>query len=140
MSTATHPWPTSARSPSSHPNACYARGVLHVALHIALPVLIAALLYRPRWQRAALIMGATLLVDLDHLLAVPVYDPERCSIGFHPLHGLAAIALYAALFVLTLALGRRLATPAARSVASALSLVGLGLLLHMALDWGDCLL
>ena len=31
-------------------------------------------------------MMATMLVDLDHLFADPIYDPDRCSIGFHPLH------------------------------------------------------
>ncbi len=35
-----------------------------------------------------------MLVDIDHLLATPVYDPNRCSIGFHPLHGFYPIALY----------------------------------------------
>ena len=29
---------------------------------------------------------ATMLVDLDHLLATPLYNPDRCSLGFHPLH------------------------------------------------------
>jgi len=114
--------------------------MLHVALHVALPVLVAALLYRPRWPSAALILIATLLIDLDHLLADPIYDPERCSIGFHPLHSLPAVALYAALFALPLVLGRRVSTPGARATARVLGLVGLGLLLHMALDWGDCLL
>jgi len=40
-------------------------------------------------------MVATILVDLDHLLATPIFDPERCSIGFHPLHSIVAIILYA---------------------------------------------
>jgi len=26
------------------------------------------------------------LIDLDHLLSNPVYDSNRCSINFHPLH------------------------------------------------------
>lgn len=66
-------------------------------------------------------MLATMLVDLDHLLADPVYDPGRCGIGFHPLHTAPAIAGYAAL----------LFVPAAR-------LVGAGLLIHMTLDLLDC--
>lgn len=68
-------------------------------------------------------MLATMLMDLDHLLATPVYDPGRCSIGFHPLHTAPAIALYA---LLALIPWRRL--------------VGLRLLIHMALPGGlDCL-
>jgi len=26
------------------------------------------------------------LIDLDHLLANPIYNPLRCGINFHPLH------------------------------------------------------
>jgi len=35
-----------------------------------------------------------MLVDLDHLLATPVPDPTRCSIGFHPLHDFIPIGFY----------------------------------------------
>ena len=66
-------------------------------------------------------MLITMLVDADHLLASPIYDPDRCSIGFHPLHTLPAIAVYAYLAVL----------PRTR-------LIGLGLMLHMVLDFSDC--
>ena len=68
------------------------------------------------------IMAATMIVDLDHLLATPVFDPHRCSIGFHPLHTWPAMALY--LFMA--------AAPKTR-------LVGLGLVIHMALDAIDCM-
>ena len=39
------------------------------------------------------------LIDIDHLLADPIYAPGRCSIGFHPLHTAPAIAVYGALAV-----------------------------------------
>lgn len=66
-------------------------------------------------------MCATIAVDVDHLLADPVYDPHRCSLGFHPLHNTGPIALYgiAALW-------------------AKLRLVAIGLLIHMALDGIDC--
>jgi len=96
--------------------------VLHLALHVVVPGLVAALFFRPRWGLAWIVMGATMLVDVDHLLATPFYDPARCSIGFHPLHTAPAIALYVVLA----------AFPKTR-------LVGLGLLIHMALDGFDCL-
>ena len=35
-----------------------------------------------------------MLVDLDHLLATPIFEAGRCSIGFHPLHSYYAIAVY----------------------------------------------
>lgn len=96
--------------------------MLHLALHLVVPGLVAALFFRGRRRTAWLVMVATMLVDVDHLLATPVYDPTRCSIGFHPLHTAPAIALYAVLALV----------PRTR-------LVGVGLLLHMALDGLDCL-
>ena len=35
-----------------------------------------------------------MLVDLDHLLATPIFDKNRCSINFHPLHSFIAISFY----------------------------------------------
>ena len=67
-------------------------------------------------------MVLTMVVDLDHLLASPVYDPNRCSIDFHPLHSYPAIFLY-----LIIA-----AFPKSR-------LIGLGLLLHMGIGLTDCI-
>lgn len=95
--------------------------LLHLPLHFLLPGLVAWLGFRPRWRRAWLIMVATMLVDLDHLLADPIYDPGRCSIGFHPLHKGWAIGLYVAALVV----------PMLRAAAT-------GLLIHMGLDGLDC--
>ena len=63
-----------------------------------------------------------MVVDLDHLLAVPVYDPLRCSMGFHPLHTWPAVLLYTVL-----------------ACNKYTRLFGIGLLLHMLLDTVDCL-
>jgi hypothetical protein len=54
--------------------------------------------FRNIWKKAWLIMLATMLVDLDHLFANPIFDPTRCSIGFHPLHSYPAIITYFLLF------------------------------------------
>ena len=70
---------------------------------------------------AYLVMVSTLLVDIDHLVANPMYDPGRCSIGFHPLHGVLPIVLYVSLCVF----------PKSRYV-------GVGLIIHMALDSLNC--
>ena len=75
------------------------------------------------WINTWLILSATILVDLDHLLANPIYDPGRCSLGFHPLHTIWAIGLYVILLW-----------------PNPTRLVALGLLLHMGLDGIDCLM
>jgi hypothetical protein len=97
--------------------------VLHLLLHVLVPGVVAYGAFRSRWRRAWLIMVATMLVDLDHLVATPIYDPGRCSIGFHPLHTWPMIGVYLLLLLV----------PRTR-------LVGLGLVIHMALDALDCLL
>ena len=108
--------------------------MLHIALHLVLPVAVALAFYRPRWRGAAVILLATMVVDVDHLLADPIYDPERCSIGFHPLHTWPMGVVYVASFAAPWILRRPAAAPAAR----VLHLVGFGLLIHMALDGLDC--
>lgn len=85
------------------------------------PALVAGIGYRRQWRHAYLSMMATMLVDLDHLLASPVYDPLRCSIGFHPLHTWLPMVLYTGLTVY----------PGTRYL-------GLGLVIHMLLDALDC--
>ena len=96
--------------------------LIHIVFHLLLPLVVAWLFFRDRWKRAWLIMLAAMLVDLDHLAADPIVDPDRCSIGFHPLHSWPAMGVYvAALFV-----------PWFR-------LVGAGLVIHMGLDGLDCL-
>lgn len=66
-------------------------------------------------------MMSAMIIDLDHLLANPIYDPFRCGINLHPLHSSPAIAVYALLA----------AIPKTR-------LVGFGLLIHIILDGLDC--
>jgi hypothetical protein len=95
---------------------------VHLMLHFITPVALARFAFPDRWKRISLIMVSTMIVDLDHLLANPVFDPLRCSIGFHPLHSYPAIAAY----LLMLALPQ-------------LRFVGLGLLIHMGLDGLECL-
>lgn len=95
--------------------------MLHLALHFVAPAIITGLFFKKSWKLAYLLMTASMIVDIDHLLANPIYDPGRCSIGFHPLHELWFIALYITLCFV----------PTTR-------LVGVGLSIHMALDALDC--
>lgn len=112
------------------------RFTVHMLLHFLVPALVAmaAILWRRRrpsaatsrdfWKQAGglwLILIATMAVDLDHLLADPIFDPGRCSLGYHPLHTWPAIAVYGVLSL----------TPKGRWW-------GLGLLIHMFLDGLDC--
>ncbi|PEN09183.1 hypothetical protein CRI93_00165 [Longimonas halophila] len=113
--------------------------MIHIALHVVVPLLVAGTLYRRYWKRAAIVQWATMVVDVDHLLATPIYDPARCSIGFHPLHTGLAIAVYVLLFAVPLVFMRRTEDDAP-TVAHMVHWVGLGLLIHMALDGLDCVM
>ena len=46
------------------------------------------------WLFPFIIMVLTIAVDFDNLLADPIFDPNRCGLGFHPLHSWSAIAVY----------------------------------------------
>lgn len=94
---------------------------IHYGLHFVIPVLI-AYLYSPKaWKKTYVILLATMLVDLDHLWANPIFDPNRCSINFHPLHSNLAIGIY--IFGL---------------IPKKTRIVCIGLLFHMITDQLDC--
>lgn len=95
--------------------------MIHLALHFVVPAVVVSMFYRNSWKKAYGLMIATMLVDLDHLLANPIYDPGRCSVGFHPLHEWWFIVFYVALCFV----------PKVR-------VIGIGLVIHMALDAIDC--
>lgn len=99
------------------------RPVVHLALHVLVPLGVARAARGARWLGPFVAMMATMAVDLDHLAADPVYDPNRCGIGFHPLHepALFPVWILLASFVRT-------------------RWVGVGLLIHMTLDGLDCAL
>ncbi len=68
-------------------------------------------------------MLAAILIDIDHLLATPIFDPDRCSINFHPLHTYWAMGGYLVFLFI-----------------KPLRIIGIGLLIHMLADWVDCYL
>lgn len=108
------------------------RAILHLLLHGAVPALVAwwwvsrrgaGDRVRPEgFLHAWAILLLGWVIDLDHLLADPIYASDRCSIGFHPLHTAPAILVYGALVV-----------------PRQTRLFGIGLLIHIALDLVDCL-
>jgi hypothetical protein len=95
--------------------------MLHLSWHLVVPLVVVGLFFKKDWKMAYFIMLSTMLVDLDHLFANPIYDPNRCSIGFHPLHQPWFIAFY---FILSF-------YPKTR-------FIGIGLVIHMVLDAIDC--
>lgn len=98
------------------------QALVHYGCHFLIPLIVALTWYKSYWKKAYLIMIAAFLVDLDHLLANPIFDPNRCSIGFHPLHSYWAIGLYCCLLI-----------------PKKTRLIALGLVIHMFSDAVDCL-
>ncbi|WP_431161352.1 DUF6122 family protein [Flagellimonas beolgyonensis] len=99
------------------------RHLLHYGIHFLVPIVIAFYFFRNDWRKVALILLAGILIDLDHLFATPLFDPDRCSIGYHPLHTYWAIMAYALL-----------------PFFKPTRILGLALLLHIFADLLDCLL
>jgi hypothetical protein len=97
--------------------------IIHYFLHLIFPGIIAYLFFKEKAKRTYIIFLLTMLVDLDHLLAVPIYDTGRCSIGFHPLHSTIAIGIYVILLF-----------------PKQTRIVAIGLLMHMATDGLDCIM
>lgn len=99
------------------------QSVLHYGIHLGLPLVIAVLFFKSNWKIAYIIMLCGLLIDIDHLWANPIFDSNRCSIDFHPLHSYIAIAIYIGL-----------------TIFKKTRLLGLGLVIHIIADAIDCLL
>jgi len=99
------------------------RHLIHYGIHFLVPILIAFWFFKDNRIKVALILLAGIIIDIDHLWATPLYDPNRCSIGFHVLHSYWAIAIY---FILPFFKMTRI--------------IGLALILHIIADTLDCLL
>lgn len=97
------------------------QSIAHYGCHFILPLVVAVLFFKSNWKIAYFTMLAGLLIDVDHLLASPIFDPNRCSIGYHPLHSSFAILFY--IFLCFPKKSR---------------IVGLGLVIHIISDAVDC--
>ena len=97
------------------------RPLIHYGIHFLVPLLIAAIFYRGSFFKTLAILYLGMLIDLDHLWANPIFDPNRCSVGFHFLHSYVAIGVY---------------------IASVFwkptRIIGIGLLIHILADTVDC--
>ncbi|MAP72925.1 MAG: hypothetical protein CMJ55_01515 [Planctomycetaceae bacterium] len=94
---------------------------LHLSLHFLIPGVVASVFFRSQWRKAYIFMVATMLIDVDHLLSNPIFDPNRCSIGTHPFHEPILMPFFLMLCLF----------PRSRWI-------GLGLVIHMFLDSLDC--
>ncbi|MHA7864503.1 DUF6122 family protein [Flagellimonas marinaquae] len=99
------------------------RHFIHYGIHFLVPILIGFWFFKDHRLRVALILLAGILIDVDHFWANPMFDPQRCSVGFHLLHSYWAIALYCLL-------------PFFKKTR----LIGLALIIHIIADSVDCLL
>ncbi|MEL0643508.1 DUF6122 family protein [Olleya sp. Ti.3.14] len=99
------------------------KDIIHYGIHFIVPVIVALLFFKKQWKYALGIMLLGMLIDLDHLLATPIFLPNRCSINFHPLHSYYAIIVYIALII-----------------PKKTRLIGLGLVIHIIADFTDCMM
>ena len=95
--------------------------VLHYGIHALVPLFVALVFFKSHWKKAFVIMLLGWLIDIDHLLASPIFDSNRCSINFHLLHSYYAIVIY-----ILLALIKKT------------RLIGLGLVIYIVADAADC--
>jgi hypothetical protein len=124
------------------------RAVIHLLLHVLVPFLAAIIVSqyfmstKSRRLFVFLILMLTMLVDIDHLIADPIYAPGRCSIWFHPLHTFWPMLAYVCMMFWPLWLKIITVKNQAETIATkhrVIGLLGLGLVIHMILDWFDCL-
>jgi hypothetical protein len=91
-------------------------------MHTIAPLIVALIFFGKKWKWAYLVFMLTMFVDLDHLLADPVFMTCRCSINFHLLHQYAFIGIFILMIFF-----------------KPTRLPGVGLSLHMLTDSIDCL-
>ncbi|WP_423998723.1 DUF6122 family protein [Maribacter sp. IgM3_T14_3] len=97
------------------------RFIAHYGIHFIVPIIIAIYFYKENRLWAAVILLSGILIDIDHVLATPMFDPNRCSINFHPLHTYWAVGVYMLLFAY-----------------KKTRIIGLALLIHILADTVDC--
>jgi hypothetical protein len=94
---------------------------LHYGIHFIVPIFIALYFFKGQSFKIAIILLLGILIDIDHLLVTPIFDPNRCSINFHPLHS------YWAIFIYTMFL-----------IFKKTRILGIALMIHILADAVDC--
>ncbi|MDN6280341.1 MAG: DUF6122 family protein [Psychroflexus sp.] len=106
----------------------YLQALIHYAMHFGV-IYYFAVKYKHIGFSASkiyLILLATLVIDIDHLWASPIFQADRCSVGFHTFHSVYALIFYLALYFL--------------SRSRWLKLFSFGLLFHLITDEFDCVM
>ncbi len=99
---------------------------IHYFLHFFVIIGIAYWYSPKQWKLNYIILLATMIVDIDHLWANPIFDPMRCSIGYHTFHSTFFISTYLTTLIVVKNYYVRL--------------IALGLVFHMLTDALDCFL
>jgi len=99
------------------------RFLVHYGIHFLVPIAIGFIFFKKNRLVVIAILLAGIVIDIDHFWATPIFDANRCSIGFHFLHSYWAIAAYGMLLLW-----------------KKTRLVGLALAIHIVADSVDCLL
>jgi len=97
------------------------RLLFHYGIHIIVPIAIGLIFFKNNRIWIVLILLSGILIDVDHLIAKPIFDSGRCSINFHPLHSYWAIGVYTLMFII-----------------KKTRIIGLALLIHILADLVDC--
>lgn len=95
--------------------------LLHYGFHFLVPLVIGLIFYKKKWIQVYLLFIGTMVVDVDHLLTSPIFDANRCSINFHPLHTNYAIIVYILMII-----------------PKKSRILGIALLFHILTDYLDC--
>lgn len=100
---------------------------MNLIIHLLAGVLLALTFKKCRskeeLKRMVLWFSIANLIDIDHFLATPIYNPLRCGINFHPLHSWYMLPFYIG----------GLFHKKARYLST-------GILIHLLLDSIDCIL
>ncbi|MGB2088610.1 MAG: DUF6122 family protein [Psychroflexus salarius] len=102
--------------------------IIHYSLHFVFIAWFAHQFKRQEfgWFKVYLILLSSMLIDIDHLWATPIFDPNRCSVGFHTFHSEISLGLYILVFLF--------------SKEFWLKLLTFGLIFHIITDEIDCLM
>ena len=98
------------------------RFIAHYGIHFIVPITVALIFFKKYKWRASIILLLGIFIDVDHLVANPIFDASRCSINYHPLHTYWAIAIYMTLLVF-----------------KKTRIWGIAFLIHILADLVDCL-
>lgn len=101
------------------------RHFIHYFLHLVFPYFLAKTIDNKNYLKVYFALLSSMLIDLDHLFADPIFDPNRCSIDFHFLHQIEFFSIYLIGFFIS---------------KKYIKFFFLGLIMHLIIDKLDCIL